>query len=526
MTLPKSRRYSTRAFALLVAGAMFGTPLSAQQAPARAQSSVVAPQGPVLPVSMDDAVRMAMESNLGLKSSRIDLDRADQGIAGARAAFLPNLTASFDRVSSLSPPENALFGNEDINDLDLTGSTTIAQTLKFYGGTYRVTWGAGRGTTTHPVPTFNPSLSSSLNLGFTQPLWRDLKIDSSRAGVETQLRQRSIADLNVERNMIGTEVLVKNAYLNLVAAIETHKVAELNLKTSQDALNAARSRVEVGVAPQLEIINQEVNVLQNQEQLIAALTAIQNTEDALRELILDTARPDYWMVNLQPTDQVRVPERTQIDVEKAIANAHANRIDVRILKRQLEITDFRLQVAKNATLPTLDLDLTYRASGNAGLRFGNDPVTGDRVIINDRGFGTALFDSFGGGYPTWSVGLTFQYPLGRNANIANYTSETLGKRQQELQLQQLEFGVAADVRAAARQVESSFQRYEVLKARLEATTKQEEAEQKRYIVGLSSTLDLQNVQLQLTNARNAELGARIAYMRALIAFESVQKINF
>jgi len=39
------------------------------------------PQGPVLAVSMEQAVAMALESNLGLKADRMNLDLAAQGIA-------------------------------------------------------------------------------------------------------------------------------------------------------------------------------------------------------------------------------------------------------------------------------------------------------------------------------------------------------------------------------------------------------------------------------------------------------------
>jgi outer membrane protein TolC len=473
---------------------------------------------------MDDAVRMALEANLGLRSARIDLDRADQQIAGARAAFLPNLSASFNRRSSLQPPYG-IFQTTDYSDINLTTNTTISQTLSFYGGSYSASWGTGRLTTSELFPPFNPSLSSSLNLSFTQPLWRNLRIDGLRAGIETSVRSRSIADLNVESQVIGMEVRVKNAYLNLVAAMESLNVAELNLKTSQDALNAARARVDVGVSPQLEIINQEVNVLSNREVVLAAQQNIQTAEDALRQLILDPARPDYWALRLEPAEQVRVPEQPSINLQQAIDNALANRIDVRILQLQLENTDFALRVSKNSTLPLLNLNLSYNANGNAGVLWLTDQETLERSVVSNTSFSRAFLDSFGGGYPTWSVGASFQYPLGRNANIANHTSNQLAKRQQEYSLQQLQLGVITDVRAAARTLESSFQRFEVLKARLEAAAKQEEAEQKKYSVGLSSTLDLQNVQNQLTAARTAELNARIAYMRALIAFESVQRIN-
>jgi outer membrane protein TolC len=356
-------------------------------------------------------------------------------------------------------------------------------------------------------------------------LWRDLKIDGNRANLETSFRNRSIADLNVENRVIAMEVTVKNAYLTLLANIERLNVARLNFTTAEEALRAANARVQVGVSPQLDIITQEVNVQRNRAAVIDAEASIQAAEDALRTLVLDPARPDYWTIRLEPTGAVSAAERPDINLDQAIANALANRIDIRILKLQLENTDFALRVAKNATLPNLDLDLSYSASGTAGTLYDVDFVNGTRTIVGTRGWGGAIGDAFGAAYPAWTISTTFQYPLGRNSAIASYTSQQLARRQQELSLQQLELSVASAVRTAARQLQTAFQRVEVVQAQLRAATQQQEAEEKKFAVGLSSTLDLQNVQNQLTAARVAELDARIAYMRALIDFESVQRIN-
>ena len=57
----------------------------------------------------------------------------------------------------------------------------------------------------------------------------------------------------------------------------------------------------------------------------------------------------------------------------------------------------------------------------------------------------------------------------------------------------------------------------------QAAEQQLEAEERRFAVGISTTLDLQVRQRQLANARISELNARIAYNRALIMFDRVQK---
>ena len=193
----------------------------------------------------------------------------------------------------------------------------MSQALPWFGGDYSVAWGSNRSTSSFVGASINPNLGTSLNLSFSQPLWRDLKIDGSRANLEVSQRQRTIADLNLESRTIGIDVQVRNAYLNLVAAIESLKVAQLNLESSQEALRAAKARVSVGVSPELEIVNQDVNVLQNQATVINARSAIDSARDALRMLTLDPSRPDFWTVELQPTDSVDVRQRRSTSIRRS-----------------------------------------------------------------------------------------------------------------------------------------------------------------------------------------------------------------
>ena len=264
-----------------------------------------------------------------------------------------------------------------------------------------------------------------------------------------------------------------------------------------------------------------MNVSRNKASQLNAQIQIQTAEDALRELIMDPSRPDYWTAALEPTETVEVKER-EVNVDEAIANALKNRIDLRVARRNLEITDFNLRVAKNSTLPDLSLGVAYSASGSAGRRLKFDE-TGVLVSTTDTSFVSALGDAFLANYPTWSVGATFSYPLGRNSQIAAYTTRQLQRQQEEMRLKEQELAVISDVRLAARNVLNSYQLVQVNRQALDSTTKQLEAEERKFGVGLSSTLDLQNVQNQLTGARTSELQSRIAYLRALIQYDTVQK---
>jgi outer membrane protein TolC len=507
----------------LLAGEAFAGQSTSQTSGQAAGQAAAPATGQALPLTMEQAVAMALEANLGLKAERLNLDIASHSVALARSAFLPRLDSSLGRRTSKSVPSDFTQGSTDISSAGLSVSGSVSQNIRWFGGSYSLTWSGNRSTQIGGLSSFNPRLSSSLQVNFSQPLLRDLVVDSARNSLATSARQREITDIQLRGRIVATEASVRLAYLSLVGAIEGKKVAEQNMAIAQRSLEQSRARVKVGQSPQIEIIQSEAQVASNEEQLILADAQIATAEDNLRSLILEPGRADYWEVRLVPTDTIQLTAR-EIDLNDAIRNALANRLDLAAQKRSLEITNLNLRVGRNNTLPAVDFNVSYSASGTAGTQFefgsGFPPPIIDRT---DRTFGSALGDTFGGAYPSWSVGVTVSYPVGRTSAEIAYAQSQVQKRQQELGLQDLQLQIVREVRDAARQVQNSFQRVQATRTFREAAEQQLEAEERRFAVGISTTLDLQIRQSQLASARTSELNAMIAYNRALIILDRVQK---
>jgi HAE1 family hydrophobic/amphiphilic exporter-1 len=364
-----------------------------------------------------------------------------------------------------------------------------------------------------------------LTLNFTQPLLQDFRIDAARAGLETSQISRSIADLQVQQDVISLEAAVKIAYLNLIGAIEGQKVAKQNMDLAQLTLTNARARVKVGQSPQIEIIQAEAEVAGNEQNVISADAAISTAEDNLRQLILDPARPDYWTIKLEPSDTIQLTE-VKVDLDAAIKNALASRLDLIEARRNMDITDLNLRLSRNNTLPAVDFGLTYQASGTAGTQFeygGGFPPS--VVSRSDRSYSSALSDTFGGAYPSWTLGVNVGYPIGMTGARVALAQSQVRKRQLELANRDLELQIVRDVRDAARQVVNSFEQVRAARRSREARQLEVEAEDRRFAVGLSTPLEQQVRQRSLAGARIQELQAMINYNRAIIAFERVQRIR-
>lgn len=484
-----------------------------------------APAANTLPLTMEQAVALGLEFNLGLKSERLNLDTASQSIVISRAAFLPQVSSAFTNRSAKSLPSDFTQGSSDITSAGMNVTANVAQQLRWYGGSYQLSWNGNRSTQTGGVSSFNPRLGSGLSASFSQPLWRGFRTNSARTSLITSEKNREITDIQLQERVVQTESSVRLAYLGLVGAIEGKKVAESNMAIAEKSLQQSKARVAVGQSPQIEIIQSEAQVASTRVSLLQAEVRISTAEDSLRTLILDPNRPDYWTVHLEPTQAIQLMKR-DINTDEAIRNALATRLDLSVQKRQLEVTDINLALSKDSTMPGVDFNAGYSASGTAGTQFvfgsGFPPTIIDST---SRSFAGALGDTFGGAYPSWSVGVNVTYPVGRTAAEASYAQAQVRKKQQLLSLDQLRIEIVRQVRDAARQVENSYQQVQATQAFREAAQQQLDAEQRRFAAGMSTTLDLQIRERDLANARVTELNAMIDYNRALINFDRVQKVQ-
>jgi outer membrane protein TolC len=263
-------------------------------------------------------------------------------------------------------------------------------------------------------------------------------------------------------------------------------------------------------------------VASNEEAVINAEARIKTVEDRLRYLILNPTQPDFWTLRLEPTD---APSLTPvaIDLEGAVTNALANRTDVARLKKQLDNVDVNLRYAENQRMPGLDVNASYNTIGLAGTQFqfgqGFPPPIESQTV---RSFGQALSDAFGQDFRTWSVNLSFSYPLGTSQADAAVASGRLQRQQGAVNLRDLELQVTTAVRDAARQVDTNLKRVEATRKARDRAERRLEAEQKRMTVGLSTTFQLFQAQRDLARQRQQEVNAMIDYNRSVVGFEAIQ----
>jgi outer membrane protein TolC len=489
------------------------------------QISVAPPDGSTIDLSMDQAVTMAVEANLSLKAQRLNVDIAAEGIAGAQAAFKPTLTAQASSSSSTRLPSSFTdLTSGSISSASLNGQAGVSQLMPWLGGSYSASWSNGRSTTTQQQPVFNPQLTSQVTFGYTQPLWRGLRIDANRAALANDETAKQVADLDLQLNTIELQSSVQQAYLGLIAAKAELDVANQNLDLAKKQLKESQSRVRVGIDAPVDVIQSEVQVEQDQVSVIQADGQVTAAADQLRTMILDPARPDYWTVQFNPTDPIVVEART-IDIDAAVKNALANRLDVQESRRNLEIAHRTTRLSEDLTKPLVNAFGQYSATSSGGTQFSYDGLTGNLAGTTVKSLGSVLDQTFTGAFPSWAFGVNVGYPIGRSVAEANLAQQRLSEQQAQINLRSLELSVAATVRNAARNVQTNFEVMQAAHKALDAATKQLEAENRKNELGLSNSFTLIQKQQILTQARVQDVFAQVNYNSALLTFDQVQRVR-
>ena len=481
-------------------------------------------------LSMDEAVKLALEQNLGIRIQRLDPQISDVGVMQARSFWAPNLTSTFSRNAQTQQPTNALAGGAT-NILNANVQTNLGMNQFLpWGGSYSATWNSSRATSTSNFAGFSPQLGSNLNFQYSQPLLRNFEIDQIRQQVQTSKKARDLSDIQLVGVVTGTLRSVKNAYWDLVYAISNLKAQQQSLTLSQQSLKDNQKRVEIGTMAPIDIVQAQAEVASNEQGVIIAEAQIKQAQDNLRALILDPGTADFWNIAFEPTDTASFSEQA-IDIDAAVRSALDKRSDLRSAKNSLEQSDINIKYYRNQVRPDVNANVQYITTAAGGAQLSQVDLAAaaagaaiNRSVIGERSFGSVLGDVLQNQYPNWTVGVSIGYPLGASTAHANLARVKLQYDEAQIQLKSLQLQVATQVRSVGRSVQTNQKRVQSARASRELQEKKLEAEEKKLAAGMSTTFFVFQAQRDLSNARVAEIQAISDYNKSLVDFEAVQQV--
>ena len=514
------------------APALAQSPTPAAQATAPAQPTVqfVTP-GTRVDLSIEEAVARARERNIDVAVARITPRLTDFSIAGLEANYRINLTTSTNASKVAQPATNATQGvavgtNQNTSTVAWNGG--IAQNLYRGGGNYTLTWNNNRREQSSANAFRNPTFNSNFAFNITQPLWRNFRIDGTRASLRTNRISQQNDEISVQATMATTMANTRNAYWDLVYAIQAVEAAQNSMDISNKLVTDNQARVEIGTLAPIDITSAQAEAANRRLTLVQAQATVRTAELALKRLIVSGTDDPMWASSINPVDRPGTgPENLNVDA--AIARALRERTDVQQSLNNLKISDINLRLQEDATKPQLNLTFNYGLTGLGGPTTSTvrDPITGETITLPrvPSGYGDALRNIFAFDVPQWTLGFNFAYPLGRSAQEATVQRSKLALEQTEANIKALQLQIATDVANAALTVQSSLESVQASVRARELAQQRLNAAQSKFEVGMAINYEVVQAQRDFLEAQNNELRAQLNYRKALVNFETVQTVG-
>ena len=366
---------------------------------------------------------------------------------------------------------------------------------------------------------YNPYTGSNLGLNVSQPLLRGFGLGLNRRFIRIAGDEQKIGGLLFQQQLIASVYGVIRLYTDFVALYQDVKVKQESVMTAERLLSDVSAQVEEGTLAPVEQTRANAQVFSTRQDLANSQGLLEEQEAILKNVLTRQGNEDLEVrsAHIIPTDTLEIPAQDNIQpIQDLVAEALANRPDLRQARLQIDISKIGLQGSKNATLPEVDLLGVVANSGLAGALNPLEP-SADPALIG--GFGGVLDQILSRRYPTYGIGLQLNLPLRNRIAEADFARDQIQVKQSEVRLRQLENQARLEVEdaiIALRRARASAD------AAAQARQFQQESlavEQAKFDVGASTSFFVIQYQSLLAQAQSTEVAAKSAYVKARAALE-------
>ncbi|MCU0772214.1 MAG: TolC family protein [Verrucomicrobia bacterium] len=265
------------------------------------------------PLSLDNALDLALQQNPAILKSRKDLEATHGVVVQTRAIALPRLRALGD-----------FNFNEGTESFALPGGTFNFQQDK--------NWTAG--------------------IRLEQSIYEGGRMRSSLRTAR-HLQEQAVQQ---HRSVINNAVLeVRTAYLDTLLAAQQIVVNEKSVALLQKELDDTRRRYEAGTVPKFDVLRAEVQVANAKPKLSRSRNAWRISKNNLTSLLGYDLPTNIWEnIPLQLTGRLE-REPFEVDLPEALAQALQNRPELAVIRQSRELAREDVVNAKSGYKPSIQV---------------------------------------------------------------------------------------------------------------------------------------------------------------------------
>ena len=473
-----------------------------------------------LELSLKQYLGLVMSNNTDVGIQMLSLETPRNAITRALGTWDPIASATFSDTRSSAPSVTSLAGASNTISLSQPANFSFTQILPS-GTQYTVGFSASKNSTNSAFATLNPYISSGLSVAIAQPLLRNRGYFMNHINLMLARSRFRVSEYTLRSQLLQILSSAEEAYWDVIQSRENLRVAQSARKLAEDSLKLSQQELELGALSPLDIYNPQQQLATADLAVSQAQFALQQTENALRKEIGADLDPDVRKLPIELTESVEaIVTPATTDVDQELAKALQTRPDLKAAIQTLDADDLGIRQAKNEILPSLTLTANYQTQGIGGIYYPNSATliggTPQAIAPVPGGFGDALTQLFGFGYPVYSFGLNLSLPIRSHAAVADMADALVQKKRDSLVIRNTQQQVRLSILNAVSNVQSSMQSVKLALVAKDFATKYLDAENQKYQLGIDPMQFVLQAQNSLTQAESNVVQAQVGLRRNLL----------
>ena len=450
-------------------------------------SFVVSAQGTAY--TLEECVLIALDKNISIKQSELDLEGASIDKDDAIGNFMPRLSLQSQHIWNNGLSQNITNGLIE----------NLTTQFSSFGGNIGVTVFNGR---------------QNIN-------------QLSRANLSIIARQYQLDDMKDDISLF-----VANAYLQVMFNKELAQVQLFQLELTQEDLERTKARIEAGVLTKADIYEIEANLASQEQALIQADNNYRLSRISLAQLLLIT---DYENFNIAAEDfDIPFSDVLMQKPKDIFEKALTLRNDIKLGVANIEVAKKDIDIAKGALMPSLSAFFNYNTRISYSDRFtetGNVIESPIGFVKNDGSLVVTQFPerSVAGALPFatqfgqndgQSYGLSLNIPVFSGLSIRNNIKRRkLNLERIENQFEQTKLDLENTINQAYNNTEGALKFYEAAEKTVKARKEAFEMAQNRFEAGVMNSFDFIQTKQRYQISSSDIIRAKFDYIFKLKVLE-------
>ncbi len=408
--------------------------------------------------TLRECVDYALEHNISIKQSELDVTQSEINKRDAIGNFLPSLSASASHTWSIG------LGQDPVT-FDAVNSTTknlsggIGSGIDLYTGLRRI---------------------NQLHRSNIEKLAANYRLDKMKDDIS---------------------LFVANSFLQILFNKEQLKVIMSQQNVSNQEYQRTKDLVDAGALPKGDLLEIQATIATQEQQIVNAENAVLISKIQLAQLLLIE---DYETFDIVDIDYQVPPSNIMNESPDAIiAKAKETRYEIKIAEANTEIAEYNLKMAKGSLQPSL----------SGSYNFGSNYFTSQ--LFDTPDFETQMTDN-----KNHNFSIRLNIPIFNGfASRNNVKRNQVGFERSKNALEQANLDMETSVYQAYNDTKGALKAYEAAQKTLIAREEAFNYSKERYSVGLLNAFDYNQSQNRFEAAQSEVIRTKYDYIFKLKVLE-------